>query len=145
MRSRVMVWATVIGWALALAGTMLPWTYNRTSGHRWLLPLLTDHGAVVALYAGGLAALGLATVMIILRSPMATVLAPAVAGFLTLVATVLVTPRDSVFFDGYDSTGRPFGGSEATMMSSGALVCLVGAGIVLVASIVYARTPRRRA
>lgn len=133
------------GWLLSLAGVVLPWTDNRISGHVWLVELVERDFGVVALYAGALGALALAVVMIILCASRIAVVLPAAVGLLAMIITVLVTPRGDTMFDGYDSTGRPFGGSEPTSWSFGTASAVLGALVVVAVGIGYARSlsPRR--
>lgn len=133
-----------LGWLLSLAGVALPWTDNRISGQVWLVELVERHVGVVALYAGALGALALSVVMIILRAARIAVVLPAAVGLLTMIITVLVTPRGDTIFDGADSTGRPFGGSEPTSWSFGPATALLGAVLVLVVGIGCARSVGRR-
>ena len=132
-----------LGCLLGLAGAAAPWTDNRISGYRWLVELADRHAGVVGLYAGALAASVLAVVAMVLRASRVAVLAPAAVGLLTMITTVLVTPRGDTMFDGYDSTGRPFGGSEPTSWSLGPAIALLGVAVVLVVAVRYARTSRR--
>ena len=131
--------ATVfVGWLLALGGVVLPWTANRRSGQRWLPELLERHPGVVLLYAAGLAALSIALVVTARGSSPITALLATAAAALAMAGAAAATPRPDTIWDGMDSTGRPIGGSDPTVFSSGAAAAVLGVVVALVAAAVRA-------
>lgn len=135
---------TVVGVALLVAGTLLPFRSNEVTGEHTLWAALENDLAAMLTLGGGLVLLiGVAVSQRRAPARAAAVLV-CVAAF-GLLALLAFAPLGYVMWDGVAASGRPTGGKEYDTRGLGAYVLTAGAVLAAAACLGRALSAASRA